>query len=217
MFRPVSAKPGATTWPGSAPWVGRPMLTAMLSRLGSIKVHHHHRLAMIDSAQALCDQLHSGVHQRSRGPVRWSLPAVLLTGWSVAFAGLSAYWAAGGTAMLEGLSPTIQHLAATRPPSFIALVWASVALKLAYAFIAVATRTHLRTARSRKLLLMAGYALGAGTITYAAAEAALAVIIPQVPTIWYLLLWGPLWAIGGLLVLAVTHEYRHRSRTCPRP
>lgn len=146
-------------------------------------------------------------------PVRWTVPATLLTGWSVAFAGLSATWAAGGTLLLQGLSPAIQDLADARRPGFVVLVGASAALKLGYAALALATRRHPRSRRHavRTLLVAAGYVGGVGTIAYAVAEAVRAVADPGVPTAWYLLMWDPWWIAGGLLLVLVTREYRHRA------
>lgn len=146
--------------------------------------------------------------------VSWRPAAVLLVIWSVSFAGLSAYWAAGGTALVEVLSPTIQRLAAVRAPAFVTLVWGSVIFKLGYALIVIATHHQPRGTRSRRFLIGVGFTVGFGTVAYAIAEAALAATSSDSSDpwpLWYLLLWDPVWALGGLLLVLVTIEYRRCS------
>lgn len=138
---------------------------------------------------------------------------VALVIWSVSFAGLSAYWAAGGSFFLEGLSPWIRELAVDRSASFIAIVWASVALKLAYAGLALCMRSTCQRPSRRRVLHSFGWVMGAFTILYSIAEAATAVMSSGAWTNWYLLVWDPVWLLGGVLTLALLRVHR---QDCPR-
>lgn len=155
----------------------------------------------------------AAVPRRLPTELRRQALVVALVIWSVSFAGLSAYWAAGGTFFLEGLSPRIQELATGRSASFITIVWASVALKLTYVGFALCVRSPCQRLSHRRALHGFGCVMGAFTILYAIAEAATAATSSGVWGSWYLLLWDPVWFLGGMLTLALLWVHR---QDCPR-
>ena len=160
----------------------------------------------------------AAVPRRLPTELRRQVLVVALVIWSVSFAGLSAYWAAGGTCFLEGLSPRIRELAAGRSASFITIVWASVALKLTYAGFALCVRSPCQRPSRRRALHGFGYMMGAFTILYAIAEAATAATSSGAWASWYLLVWDPVWLIGGVSTLALLWGHRQdcplQSRGC---
>lgn len=115
------------------------------------------------------------------------------------------------------LSEPLRDLANERSPGFVAVLWLTVVLKIAAGVLALALAPGWGQRVPRRLLLAAGWATGVLLTLYglmgfvAALLAELGVTEPDDPTTvrWYLLLWEPIWILGGLLFLAATAA-RHR-------
>jgi hypothetical protein len=128
--------------------------------------------------------------------------------WALLFAAASAYWAAGGTAGAGTVATALAERAAERDPGFVATLWATAALKAALAALALS----LTRPRGR-ILRFAGWATGVALTLYGAVGLGefglMALGVLEVPAdvgpaavTWYLLLWEPVWLLGGLLFLA---------------
>jgi hypothetical protein len=57
--------------------------------------------------------------------------------WALAFAALSAYWAAGGRVGAGTIGPAVEDLALARDPAFVAVLWVTALLKLLAAALAL--------------------------------------------------------------------------------
>jgi hypothetical protein len=128
----------------------------------------------------------------------------------------SVYWAAGGTGGAHTIARSLANQAAERDPAFVATLWAAAAVKAMLAALTLAL-TPPATARFARPIRCAGWIAG-GTLTlYGAAGliefGLMARGAREVPTdvgdtavLWYVLLWEPLWLLGGLLFVAATRQ-----------
>ena len=140
--------------------------------------------------------------------------------WALAFAALSFYWAAGGTAGLGTLSKGLRREALERPGGFVAVLWATAVVKVAAAALGLALVQPWGERVPRRLLLAAGWATGVlltlyggvGLVNAALAEFGVVESTDPETVRWYLLLWEPYWILGGLLFLTATGQFRRWSR-----
>jgi hypothetical protein len=142
-------------------------------------------------------------------------PGVAAALWALLFAATSAYWAAGGTAGRATVATALAERAAERDPGLVATLWATAALKAALAGLALS----LTRPRGR-ILRFAGWTTGTALTLYGAVglgEFGLMAVgvlevqadVGHAAVTWYLLLWEPIWLLGGLLFLAA-------ARAAPR-
>ena len=141
--------------------------------------------------------------------------------WAFMFAAPSFYWAAGGTAGLDTLSPGI--LAMTRDPWFVALVWATGLAKVAAGLLALALVRQWGRRIPRWILLVGAWgggllllfhggdfvlqgSLALGGLVDVSASAPWDVIR------WYNFLWGPYFLLGGILFCAAALHFQRESR-----
>ncbi|MEU8263183.1 DUF3995 domain-containing protein [Micromonospora sp. NPDC048999] len=143
--------------------------------------------------------------------------------WSLLFAALSFYWAAGGLVGAATIGPAVAGPALAREPAFVALLWATAVLKLIAAALALALVRQLPRWAPRWLLLLPGW--GAATLLSVYALANLAqhlLIVAGVVDVpaglgraalpWHLLLWDPIWLAGGLLFTFTAIRYSRLTR-----
>jgi hypothetical protein len=151
---------------------------------------------------------------------RWAVwVAYGACGWAFLFAALSFYWALGGTAGADTISPEIAQLARAHVPWFIAVLWITAILKVFSGFVALALiQPWGRMVPSWILLILAW---GAGTLLFVhgglffavgvlALSGAISVRTPETVLRWDTFLWGPWWLIGGLLFLLAAWIYVRR-------
>ncbi|SCF03555.1 Protein of unknown function (DUF3995) [Micromonospora viridifaciens] len=145
--------------------------------------------------------------------------------WSLLFAALSFYWAAGGLVGAGTIGPAVEGPALAREPAFVAVLWATALLKVVAALLALALLRQLPRWAPRWLLLLAGWGAAGLLSLYALANLAQHLLIVagvvEVPAglgraalPWHLLLWDPIWLAGGLLFTLTAIRYaRLTSRT----
>lgn len=147
--------------------------------------------------------------------------------WAFAFAAMSFYWAAGGTAGADTLGPAVTDPALARDPGFVALLWGTGALKLAGGLMALALVQRWGRIMPRWLLLTATWGGGLFMLVYAGlnlgVRGLMAVGVLRTPDSmrtaaaqWHLLLWDPWWLLGGILFVAASwlasaHPAAHRK------
>ena len=151
--------------------------------------------------------------QRSAAP---RTPALLAALWALAFAVASAYWAAGGTGGVNTIARSLADRAAEREPGFVATLWAVAAAKALLVALALAL-ARPAAARFTRPVRLAGWIAGGALTAYGAAGLVafglMALGAREVPTdvgdtavLWYVVLWEPLWLLGGLLFLAAARQ-----------
>jgi uncharacterized protein DUF3995 len=143
--------------------------------------------------------------------------------WSLLFAAVSFYWAAGGAAGADTIGPAIAQMAVARDPGFITVLWATGALKAAGVLVALALTLSWGGIFPRWLLLVAGWAGCVFLTLYGAASTLqhglMLASVQRVPAglgitaaRWHLLLWDPWWVVGGILFGLTVWGYQQRSR-----
>jgi hypothetical protein len=153
---------------------------------------------------------------RARHQRRGRAPAFLAALWALAFAAASAYWAAGGTGGANTIARSLADRAAERDPAFVVTLWGAAAVKATLAALALAL-VRPATARFARPVRFAGWIAGGALTLYGAAGliefGLMALGAREIPTdvgdaavLWYVLLWEPLWLLGGLLFLAATRQ-----------
>lgn len=155
--------------------------------------------------------------------VRWAgYAGYTACAWALAFAAVSFYWAAGGTAGADTIGPSLTSLALARDPTFIAILWATGALKLAAGLFALALVRPWGQRILRWLLLLAGWGTGAALIAYGGASfvqhALMLTGIIGIPAglgavaaRWHLLLWDPWWLLGGILFVVAAWRFGRKT------
>ena len=133
----------------------------------------------------------------------WSLAAAA---WCVAFGVLSLYWAAGGTLGVDQLAVSLQERADERETGFIAIVSVTGIAKLLGAIVPLwLVFGPLPSRAVRKGLLLLCWAGGALLAIYGLTDIVTGSIRAARGTtenaIWYAVLWGPTWLLGGVLFL----------------
>lgn len=150
-----------------------------------------------------------------RGPT-WAAHAAAV--WAFAFAGVSCYWAAGGTVGLGTLGGTIESLVRGGSDWFLLAVWVTSGLKAAAGMLALALVRPWAEPVPRWLLLTGSWGAGAVMTGYALANLgsrglqALGIIATPASMYstaawWHLLLWDPWWLLGGVLFLIAAWHY----------
>lgn len=152
---------------------------------------------------------------------RWAVwVAYGACGWAFLFAALSFYWALGGTAGADTVSPEIVQLARAHVPWFIAVLWITAIIKVCSGFLALALIRPWGRRVPRWILLILAW--GAGTLLFVhgglffvvgilAMSGAISVSTPATVLHWYTFLWGPWWLVGGILFLGAAWIYFRRS------
>lgn len=148
--------------------------------------------------------------------------------WALLFAALSFYWAAGGTLAVETNAPAITRPVLAREPGWIALLWATGALKAVAGLLALALVRPWGMVLPRRLLLAGGWAAFAIMALYEGAASLLQHALMVAGLIatpaglgatsarWHLLLWDPWWLLGGILFGLATWRYQQRSSPAPQ-
>lgn len=128
--------------------------------------------------------------------------------WTLIFAFMSFYWAAGGMIGVKSLGGQIYQMSLNRNSGFILLVWATGGVKLGGVFLLIALiRSKKFRRKIRKWLLFICIAAGIFMILYGVGNfitislAAINVLDFDLETYaikWRLLFWEPYWIVGGV-------------------
>jgi Protein of unknown function (DUF3995) len=152
---------------------------------------------------------------------RWSRGmAYAACGWAFVFAALSCYWALGGTAGAQTISPAIAALARAHDPLVYAALWLGALVKVISGVVVLALIQPWGKRVPRPALLLLAW--GAGTLLFVhgglffvvgvlALSGTIRVGTPLLMLRWYTFLWGPWWLLGGILFLLVAWIGLRRS------
>jgi hypothetical protein len=144
----------------------------------------------------------------------WCLAAAA---WCVAFGVFSLYWAVGGTLGVDQLAVSLQERADEREPGFVAIVAATGIAKLLGAIVPLWLVFGPPSRTVGKVLLFLCWAGGALLTLYGLTDVVAGSIRAARGTmenaIWYAVLWGPTWLLGGVLFLMTAWTFdAERSR-----
>ena len=143
-------------------------------------------------------------------------PAYAAAAWALAFAAMSFYWALGGRASIGTQAVGIQEQ--IDEPAFVAVLWATGALKVVAGAIALALVRPWGARLPRRLLLAAAWATAALLLLYGGLGLIQAVLwetgAQDVPASvgpraarWKLVFWDPFWLLGGVLFLVAVRAH----------
>lgn len=142
---------------------------------------------------------------------RWVAHAAIA--WWFAFAMLSFYWVAGGTLGLDTLGDEIESLAATREVWFLSLVAVTGLLKLVPCVLVLSLIRPWGTRFSLTIRLLTVAGIGVLSFLYGGVQLGVKVLVlagvftpTEIDTagFWgHLLIWDPVWIVGGVLLCAV--------------
>jgi hypothetical protein len=150
-----------------------------------------------------------------------STAAYAAAAWAFVFAAVSFYWALGGRASVETQALSVR--AQIDDADFIAVLWATGALKLFAGLIALALVRPFGARFPRRPLLLVAWATAGLLLLYGGAGWVQAGLwetgIQDVPVSvgakaarWKLIFWEPFWLLGGLLFGLVAWRFQTRRR-----
>jgi hypothetical protein len=143
--------------------------------------------------------------------------------WCVLFAALHLYWAAGGNVGLA--SSAGADLAADRPLWFVLLgLWATALLLVVGAVFSIGLTRWRLAGGPRRAVVVLGW-LGGGAllvrglvleVVLLTGAGGISTAVGPSETTWSVALWNPWFIVGGLVVVAATHQFQ-RDRRDDRP
>lgn len=175
---------------------------------------------MRPNADLLAPQFRAPI--RSSPDTRWA--AYGAAGWAFAFAAVSAYWALGGKVGTETIAMDIARIPLANDPM---VVWATAGLKALAGMLALTLVRPCGRLLPLRVLIRATWAAGLVLTFYGGANLVdhgrMVAGLRDTPEVlgeqaarWHLLLWDPVWLLGGVLFLAAARYHRHglqESRT----
>jgi Protein of unknown function (DUF3995) len=148
------------------------------------------------------------------------------------YAAVSAYWGAGGTALLDTIGGTLEHEARDRAAGVLVVVWATVAVKLAASGIGLLAVAQPRWLSPRWNRVMRGAAwleavvlvLYGGVLTLVGLLVQTGIVHASVHADhkalrWHAFLWDPWFLVWGILLataLALSRQPSTNRRRRPR-
>jgi hypothetical protein len=141
--------------------------------------------------------------------------------WGFAFGAVSVYWALGGTAGKETIAEDIEDVPLANDPAIVA---GTAVLKLLAGLLALALVQPWGRSIPRRWLLAAAWSAGGLLTLYGAANlidhGLMVAGVRDTPEVlgsraarWHLLLWDPVWLLGGILFLAAARDFRRVGET----
>ncbi len=136
----------------------------------------------------------------------------------VLYALISAYWAAGGTALLDTIGGSLEHAGRAGGLAVTATLWVVAALKLfgAWLPIAVVADANLPSGRARRrlaqieaaLLTVYGLVLTSVGLLVQAGVIHRSAHADQKALAWHAFFWDPWFLLWGLLIIAALRQRR---------
>lgn len=134
--------------------------------------------------------------------------------WAFAFAAVSAYWALGGDVGIETIAADITRVPLANNP---AIVWGTAGLKALAGLVALALVRPWGRRFPRRSLVAAAWIAGVLLTLYGGANlidhGLMVAGVRHTPEVlgeraarWHLLLWDPVWLLGGILFLAAARQ-----------
>ena len=150
---------------------------------------------------------------------RSPLPAWLSFLWGILFGGLNLYWTAGGDLLVDRLAIAIQEDVAAGDTALLVVNALGGVAKIALGLLALGTIARWGRRIPYRLHLALLYAAGVALLLYGGANWTQMLLVEfgrvDVPVSigaaqvrWYLLLWEPIWIVGGALLLWTAEAYR---------
>ena len=160
--------------------------------------------------------------------VAWAAAAAYAAGiLGISYAGVSAYWGAGGTGLLETIGGSLEREGRAGTAGILVVVWITVALKLAASTIGVLAVVPPRWLSGRKYTLTRRAAWLAATVlmVYGGVLTLIGLLVQadilhrsanadQTALRWHAFLWDPWFLLWGLLLAAALVLSR---RSAPEP
>lgn len=148
-------------------------------------------------------------------------PAWLAFVWGVAFGALNLWWSLGGDVLLGHLGVRIQELVAAGDTTLLVVNTIGGLGKIALGLLALGTISRWGRRIPRRFSLVVLYAGGVLLALYGGANWVRMLLVEagvvDVPASvgaaqvrWYLLLWEPVWMVGGVLLVLTGEAYRRR-------
>jgi hypothetical protein len=143
--------------------------------------------------------------------------------WAFLFAATNLYWGLGGTFGIETLGQGIAEMADARDAELLLMNWVSVAGKFALGLLALALLLpwskrisyflHVSTWIGGILLTLYGVGNVIQHALMLIGSIPVARLLRSLDAVrWHLLLWDPLWLIGGILFLLLAKNYQKTKR-----
>ncbi len=145
--------------------------------------------------------------------------------WAIAFAVPSFYWALGGTAGLDTIAARVEEIPLAGNPAF---VFGTGVLKVLAGLLALAAVRRWGRAVPRRPMLVAVWAVAAILTSYGLANLVdhglMVAGLRRTPEVlgagavrWHLLLWDPIFVLGGMLFFQTARAARRHRSADPSP
>ncbi len=155
-------------------------------------------------------------------------PAYVAAGLAVASALVSAYWAFGGTALLDTLGGSLARMARRRDAAALATVTVVIVAKLVDATIVLAATRRPPTRRVGRLVGLANRLIGIVLTLYGAVLVIAGALVlmggihsdastDRHALRWHVALWDPWFLVWGVAQLRASRRYRRAVTTVPAP
>ena len=140
--------------------------------------------------------------------------------WAFAFAAVSAYWALGGQVGIQTLAADLTRVPLANDPG---VVWGTAGLKALAGTLALALVRPWGRLLSQRALIASVWSAGLLLTLYGGASlvdhGTMVIGLRDTPQIlgeraarWHLLLWDPVWLLGGVLFIAAARRHHRGSR-----
>ncbi|MBW3634432.1 MAG: DUF3995 domain-containing protein [Chloroflexi bacterium] len=155
---------------------------------------------------------------RSSRDARWAAYGAAV--WAFAFAAVSVHWAAGGKVGIQTIAADIARIPLANDP---VVLWATAGLKVQAGMLALALIQPWGQLLPRRVLIAAAWAAGLLLTLYGSANLVdhgrMVTGLRETPEVlgeqavrWHLLLWDPVWLLGGILFLTAARHHSRRVR-----
>jgi hypothetical protein len=159
----------------------------------------------------------SATAMRLSRDTRWTAYGAAV--WAFAFAAVSAYWALGGELGRQTIAADIARVPLANDPL---VVWATAGLKALAGMLALALVRPWGRLLPWRVLIAAAWLAGLLLTLYGGANLVdhgrMVAGLRETPEVlgeqaarWHLLLWDPVWLLGGVLFLAAAQYHRRES------